>query len=195
MVDTAGGGIRKMFLSQRERFFPMPDYEFADEKVKLTIIGKVLDEEFAKVLAKNEHLTLLDILMLDKVQKQKPLGDNEIKHLRKLELIEGRKPNFYIAAHIASGSLDEGMKAQYIKQKGFDDDYYKKMIIDYLEKFGSANRQSINMLLMEKLPSILNQNQKNTKITNILSGLRIEGQIRNDGPDNKPHWVFTNSNR
>ncbi len=25
MVDTAGDGIRKMFLHQRERFFPLPD--------------------------------------------------------------------------------------------------------------------------------------------------------------------------
>lgn len=191
MVDTAGGGIRKMFLSQRARFFPMPDYEFSDEKVKLTIIGKVLDEDFADVLAKNEHLDLLDILMLDKVQKQKSLTDLEIKHLKKLELIEGRKPNFYIAAHLASGASDEGMKAQYIKQKGFDDEYYKKMIMDYLKKFGSANRQSINMLLLDKLPTILNENQKSTKITNLLRALRMDSKIQNTGSDTRPHWVAT----
>ncbi len=189
MVDTAGGGIRKMFLSQKERFFPMPDYEFADEKVKLTIIGKVLDEDFARILVKNKNLNLFDVLMLDKVQKQKSLGDNEIKHLRKLELIEGRKPNFYIAAHIASGSLDEGMKAQYIKQKGLDDEYYKKVVIDYLRKFGSANRKEVNTLLLEKLPSIFNEKQKNAKITNMLSALRLEGKIRNEGSDHKPHWI------
>ena len=27
MVDTAGGGIRKMFNYQRARFFPMPEYD------------------------------------------------------------------------------------------------------------------------------------------------------------------------
>jgi len=27
MVDTAGGGIRKLFMFQRQRFFPMPDYD------------------------------------------------------------------------------------------------------------------------------------------------------------------------
>jgi ATP-dependent DNA helicase RecG len=190
MVDTAGGGIRKMFLSQKERFFPMPDYEFSNEKVKLTIIGKILDEDFARVLVKNRNLNLLDILMLDKVQKQKALSDTEIKHLRNLGLIEGRKPNFYIAAHIASGSTDEGMKAQYIKQKGLDDEYYKKVVIDYLQKFGSANRQNINILLLDKLPSIYNEKQKNTKITNMLSALRSEGKIQNDGSDRKPHWVL-----
>ncbi|MFZ1986442.1 MAG: RNA-binding domain-containing protein, partial [Desulfatitalea sp.] len=40
MVDTAGGGIRKMFNYQRARFFPMPEYELSRERVKVTIIGK-----------------------------------------------------------------------------------------------------------------------------------------------------------
>lgn len=189
MVDTVGGGILKMFNFQIARFFPMPEYEFANEKVKLTIIGKILDEDFAKILEKNQNLNLLDILMLDKLQKKKLLTDDEIKHLRKLGLIEGRKPNVYMAAHIASVASDDAMKAQYIKQKGFDDDYYKKMVLDYLKKFGSANRRSINVLLLDKLPSVLDENQKSTKITNLLRVLRIEGKILNEGSDNKSRWV------
>lgn len=35
MVDTAGGGIRKLFLFQKQRFFPMPDYDFSDNRVKV----------------------------------------------------------------------------------------------------------------------------------------------------------------
>lgn len=33
MVDTAGGGIKKIFNFQRERFFPMPDYDLSGGKV------------------------------------------------------------------------------------------------------------------------------------------------------------------
>ncbi|MBI2471206.1 MAG: putative DNA binding domain-containing protein, partial [Planctomycetes bacterium] len=81
MVDTAGGGIRKMFNYQRERFFPMPEYDLSEDKVKVTVIGKVLDMDFARVLARNPSLFLEQIIMLDKVQKRKPLSDEEIKYL------------------------------------------------------------------------------------------------------------------
>jgi len=42
MVDTIGSGIRKMFLFQKARFFPMPEYDFSNNRVKVTVIGKVL---------------------------------------------------------------------------------------------------------------------------------------------------------
>src|SRR3989338_4532452 len=57
IVDTAGGGIRKMFNYQRERFFPMPEYDLTGGKVKVTVIGKVLDLDFARVLARNPNLS------------------------------------------------------------------------------------------------------------------------------------------
>jgi ATP-dependent DNA helicase RecG len=50
MIDTQGGGIRKIFNYQRQRFFPMPDYDFEGGKVKVVLTGKILDENFAKIL-------------------------------------------------------------------------------------------------------------------------------------------------
>ena len=35
LVDTIGSGIRKMFAFQRDRFFPMPDYELSDNRVQV----------------------------------------------------------------------------------------------------------------------------------------------------------------
>ena len=61
MIETQGGGIRKVFNLQRQRFFPMPDYDLRDNKVKVTIIGKILDEDFARILIKNPSLSLEDI--------------------------------------------------------------------------------------------------------------------------------------
>ena len=91
MVDTIGSGIRRMFNKQRERLFPMPDYEFSDDRVKVTIIGKVVDIDYAMLLTRDKTLTLLDIEMLSRLQTHRPLSDEEIAYLRKRKLIEGRK--------------------------------------------------------------------------------------------------------
>ena len=181
MVDTAGGGIRKMFNYQRERFFPMPEYDLSEDKVKVTVIGKVLDMDFARVLARNPSLFLEQIIMLDKVQKQKPLSDEEIKYLKGLGLIEGRKPNYVISAKITASLSNDELKAHYIKQRGLDDEHYKNLIVEYLKKFGESPRKNIEKFLRDKLPDILTESQKKNKVTNLLSALRIKGTIRNNG--------------
>ena len=42
MIETEGGGIKKMFIKQRVRVFPMPEYDFADGKVRVTILSSFL---------------------------------------------------------------------------------------------------------------------------------------------------------
>lgn len=69
MAETEGGGIRKLFVQQRKRFFPMPIYDLSGQKVRCEIQGKVLNENFAKILVNNPTLSLPEIIMLDKVQK------------------------------------------------------------------------------------------------------------------------------
>ena len=48
MVDTIGSGIRKMFNYQKERFFPLPEYDLSNNKIKVTITGKVLEYRLCK---------------------------------------------------------------------------------------------------------------------------------------------------
>lgn len=69
MVDTAGGGIRKIFLFQRQRFFPMPDYDLSANRVKLSLPGKMLDLEHARHLARNPQLTLEEVIAFDQAWK------------------------------------------------------------------------------------------------------------------------------
>jgi ATP-dependent DNA helicase RecG len=83
MIETQGGGIKKMFNFQKQRFFPLPDFDFEDNKVKVTIIGKILDENFARILIKNSELKLEEIILLDKVQKKKEITESDFKHLKK----------------------------------------------------------------------------------------------------------------
>lgn len=174
MVDTIGSGIRRMFNKQRERLFPMPDYEFSDDRVKVTIIGKVVDIDYAMLLTKDKTLTLLDIEMLSRLQTHRPLSDDEIAYLRKRKLIEGRKNALYFAKSVAKAT---GQKAEYTRNKGFDDNYYKDLILKALDQHVTMSRPEIDTLLMTKLPEALTDKQKVSKIGNLLTSLRKADKI------------------
>ena len=177
MIETQGGGIRKIFNIQRQRYFPMPDYDLSNNKVKVTIIGKILNEEFALILKKNPKLSLEDIILLDKVQKRKIIHDNELKYLKKKNFIEGRKPNVYLSLKVLEPTKDESLIAEYITNKSFDDNHFKKMIIEFIKKTGIVKRKSIDNLIISKLSSTLTDEQKKKKVTNYLSSLSKEGKI------------------
>lgn len=189
MVDTAGGGIRKIFNFQRERFFPMPDYDFSGGKVKVTISGKILDIEYARLLARNRELALEEIMMLDKVQKKQELTEFEEKHLKGKKLIEGRKPNYYIGIKVAQKT---GQKAAYSKNKAFDKSYYLDLIEKAIREHKSLERNEIDELLWKKLPDWMDDKQKKIKINNLLSELRKKNKIENKGTFKMPKWVLIN---
>ena len=178
MIETQGGGIRKIFNFQRQRFFPLPDYDFSDGKVKVTITGKILDEEFAKILVQNPGLSLPVIFMLDKVQKKKTVNLDEFNYLKKMKFIEGRKSNIYLSHRVVKLTDNEELKAEYIANRSFDDQHFKDMILEYLKKFGETKRSSIDYLIIPKLSSVLNSVQKKRKVGNLLSALRMEGKIK-----------------
>ena len=115
MIDTMGYGIKKMFLEQRKRYFPLPDYDLSDpDHVTLEIMGRLIDENYSRILIEKADLGLRHVIALDKVQKRKKLTRDELKMLRKEKLIEGRAPNVYVASHIAEIT---GERAQYIKNR------------------------------------------------------------------------------
>ncbi|MFN3998600.1 RNA-binding domain-containing protein [Algoriphagus sp.] len=186
MVDTAGGGIKKIFNYQRERFFPMPDYDLSDGKVKVTISGKILDIEYARLLAQHRDLTLDEIIMLDKVQKKKPLSEFEEKHLRDKKLIEGRKPNYFIGIKVAAKT---GQKAAYSKNKAFDKTYYLDLIEKAIKEHKSLERSDIDELLWKKLPDWMDEIQKKNKVKNLLFELKQSNRIKNVGTFKNSIWV------
>jgi ATP-dependent DNA helicase RecG len=179
MIETQGGGIKKMFNFQKQRFFPLPDFDFEDNKVKITIIGKILDENFARILINNSELKLEEIILLDKVQKKKEVTETEFKHLKKYKYIEGRKPNIYLSHDIVVSVNNEELKREYLENRSFDDSHFKKMILDYLRTYGRCKRDKIDNLIIPKLSKALTEEKKRNKITNYLSSLRIEGKIVN----------------
>lgn len=192
MIDTATMGIRKVYRIQKDRFFPMPDYDFSvSNQVAVTVYGKTLDDKYTYILFQHPELDLETVYLLDQVQKGlgRSLSKAAIQHLRKHKLVEGRVSNLYLSAEVAQSISEE---AQYIKNKGFDDQYYRDMIVDYLEKFGKAQRKDIRELLWDKLPGVLTDEQKERKILTLLTALKRKEKIKTDS-DNKQKscWVLT----
>lgn len=187
MIDRLGYGIYTMYVAQRNRYFPLPDYLLSEpQKVILQIYGHSIDENYSKMLIERKDLSLSNVVLLDRVQKKLPITDEAAAQLKKEKLIEGRKPNYFVAAAVAAATDD---KAAYIKNKAFDDDHYKKMIEAYIEKYGSATRKEIEDLIISKLSDVLAEQQKRNKVGNLISALRIKGIIENKGSLTKPVWV------
>ncbi len=187
MIDTTGSGIKRMFVIQRKKFFPLPDYDLSKNKVQVTIIGKVLDMKYAIKLAQMPDLSLDEIMLLDKIAKHKKLSDEEAKALKVKHLIEGRRPNYFISATVANAT-DE--KEKYIRMRGFKDDHYKKMILDYIDEYGSASKANIDQLLLDILPAVLDDAQKQNKVRNLIYALsKKEKAIKNQGTIRYPRWV------
>ncbi len=189
MIDTIGSGIKRMFSKQRQRNFPMPDYDLSEpNRVKVRIFGKVIDEKYTRMLMARTDLDLLDVIALDKVQKGKPLSEDEFKVLKAKKLVEGRRPNLFVSAEIAAATETQ---ADYIKKRAFDKDHYKKMVVAYLTKFGEANREDIDKLLIDKLSDALDDKQKVEFVGNLLQEMRREGTIRTEGTKRWAKWRLT----
>ena len=189
MIDTAGMGIRRSFEKLRERFFPMPDYDLSEEnRVKVTIYGKIIDERYSKILLENTDLSLVEVMLLDRVQKNIMITKKQSDLLRKNKLIEGRYPNIYVSKGI-SEIVDD--KVSYTKKSGFNDKYYKDLVLKYIKDFGSITKKDLDELLISKLPDNLNKEQKKIKIKYLVNVClqKKEGRIKNIGTTRYPVWA------
>ncbi len=189
MIDTVGSGIRRIYRIQKEKYFPLPDYDLSEEnRVKVTLFGKIIDENYSKLLFEKTNLDIDQVMLLDRVQKNYMITKEQSEYLKKDDLIEGRYPKVYISSSVAE-MVDE--KEKYIDVKGLDNTYYKDYIILFIEKFGSATRQDINNFMYPKLPSGLTENEKNNRVRYLITSLKNEGKIVNSGSDTKPIWILT----
>ncbi len=192
MIDTATSGIKKVFRIQRNKFFPMPDYDLTQvNQVAVTVYGKVINEKYTYILFDHPELDLETVYLLDKVQKgeEATLSKDAIQYLRKHHLIEGRSGSLFLSAEVAKNINEE---AQYIKNKGFDDRYYKDLIIEYLRTYHRASKEDMRSLLLDKLPDSKTTKQREDKIHNLLSSLRQKGIIKQiSASRQKSIWVLT----
>lgn len=189
MIDSQATGIRRVFRIQKERYFPLPDYDLSNrQQVKVCIYGKILDENYSQILFSNPNFDLETVFLIDCIQKGVKIDKEALKYLRKLNVIEGKMPNVFLSATI---SETLGEKDRYVKNKAFDDQYYRDLIVKYLEKYGSAKKKDIQMLLWDKLPSIMDDKQKKDKIRNLLTSMRKKEIIKtNSENQQKSFWIL-----
>ena len=177
LIDTIWSWIQKMFIIQKNKYFPLPEYELSNNKVSLTIDWKILDLKYARKLALSKNnLTLDDIILLDKIQKNKELSYDEIKYLRKKKFIEWRNPNFHISYEIAEWTE---LVWDYILQKSNIEEQRDKILkfISWYKKWVSK-KEIMNFVLTSQIfEKLLTNEQKETRLENILYSLKKLNKI------------------
>lgn len=188
MVDSLGYGIHNLFLRQRERFLPMPDYEGSDEtRVVLNMPGVVIDEDYSILLMENTSVSLTDAYLLDQLQKNRPLSKDAMRYLRKQRLIEGKKPNIFICKSIASKM---GRKVEYSRHKGLDENACWHSLREALKDHKSLSRPEIDTLLWNNLSDQLSDTQKKDKVRNLLAKWKRNGKITNERSGSNSVWIL-----
>ncbi len=190
MIDTIGSGIRRMFRLQRERSFPLPDFDLDEAgRISVKITGKVIDPRYTRMLIRRKDLDLLDVLALDKVQKGRALSESEFRSLKSKKLIEGRRPNLIVSAQVGA---ETDTRAEYIRKRSFDKQHFKDMVVSYLSEYHTADRKELDKLLMDKVSDALTDKQKRIFIRDLLQEMRREGLIRvKEGTTINARWELT----
>lgn len=180
MIDTIGSGIKRMFVCQRKRLFPLPDYTITEKEVSVTIYGKVINEKYVKLLKEDENLTLAHIIALDKVQKQQPIDDKMAKLLKSRKLIDGRKGGYFLSE---TASAQVGEMVEYVQNKAFNKKYYIDLSYELIKKQNAKGtiRSEIDSLIIPKLSKILNDDQKRNFVRNMLHQMVVDEMIISKG--------------
>jgi len=191
LIDTQGGGIKRMFETQRRRWFPLPDYDLsAPGQVAVSLSGRILDERYTRLLMERTDLDLGQVMLLDRVQKGQRIDRDEHRLLKSSGLVEGRYPNVIVASAVARAA---GEADRHIRERGFDKRYYLDLILALVREHQPVDRKDVDQLLLTKLPDRLSQEQKLRKVHNLLQELRRSGLIDNRGSRSKPQWAAVES--
>lgn len=187
LIDTQGGGIKRMFETQRRRSFPLPDYDLDEPgQVAVSITGRILDERYTRLLMERTDLDLGHVILLDRVQKGQRIDRGDHQRLKAAGLVEGRYPNVIVSGALAKATGEAG---RHIRERGFDKQYYLDMILALVREHGPVGRKDVDELLVPKLPDRLSGQQKLRKVHNLLQELRRAGRITNRGTRAEPNWV------
>ncbi len=188
LIDTQGGGIKRMFETQRRRSFPLPDYDLSTPgMVSVSLAGRILDERYTRLLMERTDLDLMQVMLLDRVQKGQRIARDDHRRLKAAGLVEGRYPRLIVAGIVAKAAGEAG---RHIREKGFDKQYYLDLILALVREHEPVNRKDVDQLLLPKLPDRLTGEQKRRKVHNLMQELRRAGKIENRGTRAQPAWYI-----
>ena len=178
MIDIVGRGIRKIFTEQRNRHFPMPDYEIdaANKEVAVRLYGSAINDAYTRLLSENTNLTLEDCVLLDAVQKGHRLSKSDAQRLLNKGLVEGRYPHLTISLDVARQTKQ---LPEYTKVKGLEREKVKQMTLQFIQNAGEDGVKKI--IIFDYLKDVLPQGNSHTQnmrlVGNILSEMASAGWI------------------
>jgi ATP-dependent DNA helicase RecG len=108
--------------------------------------------------------------------------------LRRRKLVEGRGKAVFVAAGVAAATDD---KAGYIQNRGVDQEHYRGIVEVFLTKFPGSTRADLEKALVDKMPAVLNEQQKRNRVRNLLQEMRRDGLIRSTGRGKAATWDWT----
>jgi len=168
LIDTIGSGIKRMYRTQRNRHFPMPDFEIGvtPPTVAVRIHGREIDPAFTRALLSVSGLSLSDVIALDHIQKRRAIDAVVLADLRRRKLVEGRSPAVHIAASVADAVNQRG---EYTRRAGLQKPALKQLVLSLIDRFGKATREEVDQTVLEAMPTGLTAQQKANRIKNLLS--------------------------
>ena len=180
LIETINSGVPKMFRVQRERFFPLPDFDLGHEpdSVSVCVHGKVIDSNYVRALMLDSSLTLEQAIQLDRVQKGLRIDAAAAQSLRARGLVEGRLSRLTVSAAVAAMT---GSEVDYVDHSGLEGEHFKALVRKLLIT-GPQPRTKIDALLLRKLPGTLPSHAaRKVYIQRLLQEMREAGQIVNVG--------------
>ena len=182
MIDTVSSGIQTMFYKQKERHFPMPDYDINESvpEVNVKIYGRLIDERYVDLLKRDSSLSLKECIWLDAIQKNRPITEDALKLLKHKKLIEWHKPNYTISRSVAQKTRQV---AEYTRQKGLDKNKLLTMLQQVIEDAGNEGimLNDIYEYMQVALPAGKSADAKKRAISYLLQCLKKDGAIAPKG--------------
>jgi ATP-dependent DNA helicase RecG len=130
-------------------------------------------------------LDLETVFLLDQVQKHNAITKEQAAELKKKDLIEGRYPNVFVSMKVASMV---GQKADYVHNKGLDQNICKQLIIQTLKTGPATQQDLLEVLDRGALPAFLNKQQKSKRVSNLLQKMKADGVVFVEGTRKCAKW-------
>jgi hypothetical protein len=150
------------------------------------VYGKTLDMNYTHILYDHPEYDLNTVFLLDKVQKHQEIDQTDVKYLRSLNLIDGRRPNLFISA-----KYDDAGK-ELIGDNANVTDHVTNHVTNHVIEISDTQRQIIESIrenpgvTIAKLANIIGIAERNIKRN--MKMLQDAGIVERVGTTRKGCW-------
>lgn len=191
LMEQEGGGLRKVYDRQLRKGTRIK-YDFFDDAlppfVHFTLIGKIENEEFAKLILQNSNIEFNDLFILDKIvsginKTPTEISPEDAERLLKLGYIEmtpGRTRRCYISKNFASKTKTTGKRSRWTKYTKDQEEYQIINLLKENSKRGASIQEFIQIFE--------DKGYTYDMVYNIVRRLKKKNQIRLE--KNTKSWFF-----